>query len=77
MTRDAAKRVIDELLGASRALNESVRLLQAEASDSLFRAYRKRAAEVMAAVYLDLVKPIANDYPDLDPGGPNALGPGE
>jgi hypothetical protein len=41
--------------------------IQAEAPD-MFQDYRKRTAEVMASIYLDLVKPIVKDYPDLDPG---------
>jgi hypothetical protein len=68
MTRAATEKVIQGLLAASGALNETVRVMQAEASDTVFRDYRKRTAEVMAAIYLDLVKPIVKDYPDLDPG---------
>jgi hypothetical protein len=67
MTRAAAEKVIEGLLVASGALNETVRLVQTEAPDT-FQDYRKRTAEVMAAIYLDLVKPIVKDYPDLDPG---------
>jgi hypothetical protein len=67
MTRDAAEKVIRGLLDASAALNETVRLVEAEAPDAL-EDYRRRTAEVMAAIYLDLIKPIVKDYPDLDPG---------
>ena len=67
MTRTAAERVLQGLLAASRALNETVRFVQSEAPDA-FQDYRKRAAQVMAAIYLDLVTPIVKDYPDLDPG---------
>jgi hypothetical protein len=41
--------------------------VEAEAPDAL-EDYRRRTAEVMAAIYLDLIKPIVKDYPDLDPG---------
>jgi hypothetical protein len=68
MTRDAAEKVIQALLSASGALNETLRLVQAEASETVFEDYRRRTAEVMAAIYLDLVKPIVKFYPDLDPG---------
>lgn len=67
MTRDAAEKVIHELLGASRALNEALRVMQAEAPDSVFTTYRKSTAEVMAAIYLDLMKPIVAFHPDLNP----------
>jgi len=68
MTRAAAEKIIQVLLSASGALNDTVGMVQAEAKDAVFQDYRKRAAEVMAAIYLDLVKPIIKDYPDLDPG---------
>ena len=59
---------VQELLSASGTLNETLRLVQADASETVFQDYRKRTAEVLAAIYLDLVKPIIKDYPDLDPG---------
>jgi hypothetical protein len=68
MTRATAEKVIERLLSASAVLNETLQLVQAECPADVFRDYRKRTAEVMAAIYLDLVKPIAKDYPDLDPG---------
>jgi len=68
MTRAAAEKVIQGLLAASGTLNETVRLVQAEVPDTVFQDYRKRTAEVMGAIYLDLMKPIIRDYPDLDPG---------
>jgi hypothetical protein len=41
--------------------------VQDEAPDVL-EDYRKRTADVMAAIYLDLIKPVVKDHPDLDPG---------
>jgi hypothetical protein len=67
MTRDAAEKVIGELIAASEALNESMLVMQAEVPD-LFHDYRKRAAKVMGAIYLDLIRPIVAFHPDLDPG---------
>jgi hypothetical protein len=55
--------VTQGLLATSGALNDTVRLVQAEAPDAI-QDYRKRTAEVIAANYLDLVKPIVKDYPD-------------
>ena len=68
MTRGTTERVIQTLLAASAALDDSVRVVQEEASESVFRDYRQRAGEVMAAIYLDLIKPLVKNYPDLDPG---------
>ena len=68
MTRATAERVVAGLLAASGAVNDTVRVMQAEASGSVFQEYRKRTAEVMATIYLDLIKSIVKDFPDLDPG---------
>jgi hypothetical protein len=59
---------VQHLLFASRALNEAVRVVQADAPAIEFEDYRRRTGEVMAAIYLDLIKPIVEFYPDLDPG---------
>ena len=67
MTRAAAEKVIQGLLAASASLNEAVLVIQMEAPD-LFPKFRKHSGEVMGAIYLDLMKPVVRDYPDLDPG---------
>jgi hypothetical protein len=67
MTRAAAEKVIQELLTACASLNEAVRAIQTEAPD-LFPEFRRQTGEVMGAIYLDLMKPVVRDYPDLDPG---------
>lgn len=68
MTRAMAEKAIEGLLAATGALNETLRFVQAEMPDSVFQDFRKSTADVMAAIYLDLIKPIVRDYPDLDPG---------
>ena len=67
MTRAAAEKVIQRLLDASESLNDTVRVVQAESPET-FEEYRKRAADVMSAIYLDLAKPIVSEYPELDFG---------
>jgi len=68
MTRDTAERIVRALLSAVREVNDNLFLLQPEVSETVYREYKKRSGEVIAAIYLDLVKPIVKDYPDLDPG---------
>ena len=58
MTRGTAEKVIQGLLSASGALNETVRQMQEEASEAEFRDHRSCTGHVMAAIYLDLIKPI-------------------
>jgi hypothetical protein len=66
MTRTTAEKVIQLLLDAGAALNETVRIIQEEAQPELTE-YCQRTGQTMAAIYLDLIKPIARVYPDLDP----------
>jgi hypothetical protein len=68
MTRTAAERIVQSLLSATAALNETLKVVQVEAPGLLFDQYRRHAGQVMGAIYLDLIKLIVQDYPDLDPG---------
>jgi hypothetical protein len=68
MTRDTAEKVVRALLSAVREVNDTLFLVQPEVSETVYKEYKKRSGEVMAAIYLDLVKPIVKDHPDLDPG---------
>ena len=78
MTRETAEKIMRELCLASRALNESTLIVQSECSETFFLEYRRQAAEIMAAIYLDLIKRVVKPYPDLDPGrDENGDGDGE
>ena len=68
MTRETAEKVIQALVSAVGAVNDNLFLVQPEVSEIMYREYKKHSGEVMAAIYLDLMKPIVQDYPDLDPG---------
>ena len=68
MTRQTAEKAIRALLSAARGVNDNLFLVQPEMSDASYAEYKKRSGEVMAAIYLDLMKPIVANYPDLDPG---------
>jgi hypothetical protein len=68
MTRDTAQKIVRALLSAVREVNDNLFVVQPEVSETVYKEYRKRSGEVMAAIYLDLMKPIIKNYPDLDPG---------
>ena len=63
MTRDTADKVVRALLAAVRPVNDNLFLVQPEVSEAMYQEYRTRSGEVMAAIYLDLMKPIVKDYP--------------
>jgi len=68
MTRETAQNVIERLLAGSEALSEALLWVQAEAAEPLRSDYRKRTADVMGAIYFDLLKPVVALHPDLEPG---------
>ena len=68
MTRDTAEKAIRALVVAAGEVNDNLFVVQPEMSDAMYEEYKKRSAEVMAAIYLDLMKPILAFHPDLDPG---------
>jgi hypothetical protein len=68
MTKSATEKVVHELTKATAALNEALTIIQTEAPDSVFNHYRRQVAQLMAGVYLDVIKPLVQPYPDLDPG---------
>lgn len=67
MTRAPAEKVIQGLLVATAALNDTCLIVQAEAPEA-FPEFKKHAGQAMGAIYLDLMKRVVAPYPDLDPG---------
>ena len=67
MTRATAEKVIQGLLAATAALNDTLLIVQAEAPEA-FPEFRKHTGQVMGAIYIDLMKRVVKNYPDLDPG---------
>ncbi len=51
----------------SALLNESVRQVMETCPEEEFKNYRRTVAAIMADVYLNVMKPIHRQYPDLEP----------
>jgi len=68
MTRETAEKVVRGLLAATREVNDALFVMQPELPRPLYEQYKTRRADVLAAIYLDLIKPIVAEHPDLDPG---------
>jgi hypothetical protein len=68
MTRDIAEKLVNALLVATGELNDNLFLVRQQFSEAMYQEYKKRTGQIMADIYLDLIKPIVKEYPDLDPG---------
>ena len=67
MTRDTAENVIKALLSAVREVNDNLFLVKPEIPEAMYEEYKKRSGEVMAAIYLDLIKPNALNSSSIGP----------
>lgn len=67
MTPDTARRVRDLLLECSAKLDASAMLVRQECSDDEFRRHRKVVGELMGMIYLDLLRQIFIEHPELEP----------
>jgi hypothetical protein len=67
MDKRAAKRVSEFVLKASGELDESVAFVRDNCSESEFLAYRESIGKVMHDLWVNVLKPIYNEHPDLEP----------
>jgi hypothetical protein len=68
MTRETAESITRALLAATNEIDDSLVLAQLALSESESVEYRRRVAKVLGALYLDVIKWVVQDYPELDPG---------
>ena len=50
-------------------LNESIRRVMETCSEEELKAYRRVIGQIMGSIYLDVMQPIHQRYPDLEPKG--------
>jgi hypothetical protein len=69
-----AEEVIRELLACSGKLDHSVATLQGQVNDDIFIKYRKLVGQAMGHLYLDLLRDLFKQYPDLEPDSMKSRG---
>ena len=67
MDRAIAADLIRLYLAAGEPLNEATSLISQLPDREEQMRLRRPLGELMAALYIDLIRPIVRDYPDLDP----------
>jgi len=65
--KDLAKRVTEELLSCSGELDKSVSAIQHEVDENFFHSYRRTIGEIMGHLYIDILREIYTEFPDLEP----------
>lgn len=67
MERHVAEQVITALLDASSKINNTLMLIQKECTQEEFIAYRAGAGLAMGYLYTEMIRPILQAHPDLEP----------
>jgi hypothetical protein len=67
MKRETAEKVLPLLMEASARVNEAIaRVVEKEGAETA-HAFRRAAGQVMGEIYLDLMRPIHEEHPELVP----------
>ena len=67
MRRDVAEGVTAFTLEYSAKLNQSVQRVKDTCSSEEFERYRRIVGRIMGYMYIDIMRPIFFEYPDLEP----------
>jgi hypothetical protein len=67
MDRDVAEKLMRHYLAAGAALNEATSVIGTLADAEEQRRLRRPLGEVMESIYLELMRPIIKEHPEVDP----------
>lgn len=67
MERHVAEKALADLFDASHKINTTLLLIQKECSKAEFRTYRAGAGKAMGYLYTEIIRPILQEHPDLEP----------
>jgi hypothetical protein len=67
MDRATAERLMSILLRLDGPLNEATELTDEIADPDERKAFLRQLADIGGSVYMNLMRPIVRQYPDLDP----------
>jgi hypothetical protein len=65
--KETAREIEAAMRRCSAILDESVRRVMETCPDAEFKKYRRTIGTIMAEVYLKVMQPIHQRYPDLEP----------
>ena len=67
MKKETAKTILDIMQDVSGRLNDSIFLVMEAAEEDEIRDYKRAIGRAMGEVYLGIMSPILDRYPDLTP----------
>jgi hypothetical protein len=67
MDRTVAEKLMKDLMALTNPLNSATAAASQITNEEEQASFRRSIGEIMNAVYVDLMRPIIKQYPDLDP----------
>lgn len=67
MTKETAELVRMKLLDSSGKLDQSIAVLEGEVEPDFLKKYRRLAGQILGLFYIEILRDIFRDYPELEP----------
>lgn len=67
MDKEEARRISEVVLSCSGDLDWSVGVLQHTVGEEFFQDYRRKVGEIMGLLYIEVLRGIFAEHPDLEP----------
>lgn len=67
MRKDLAERLTRDLLSFSGKLDQSVAELEGNSDEKFFQRYRRSVGQVMGVIYIEILRGVFLQYPELEP----------
>jgi hypothetical protein len=67
MQREIASGIIELMTEYSAKLNQSAQLVKDSCPTEEFQEYRTAVGQIMGTMYVDIMRPIFKEHPDLEP----------
>jgi hypothetical protein len=65
--KETAREVESAVRQCSAILDQSIHRVMETCPEEEFKAYRRTIADIMGAIYMDVMQPIHRQNPDLEP----------
>lgn len=69
MDKENARKILDAAFEGSQVFDRSVFYAKAGMAEPDFLAYRRKVAEFLGDILIDVINPLLNEHPDLKPEG--------
>lgn len=67
MHRETAIKILGFMTHANKNLNEALHTIKNECSEDVFLKNRDEVGKIMLDIYLNVMRPIHDQHPDLEP----------